>query len=851
MQGDTGSAAPSYLPRRAGTFITAPAHDSARPFSPPLSDPAGYFPGEPRTTMPRITRLITSRSGSWLSYSVRVVLLAATYVLAGRIGFMVSAINPIVSSVWPPSGVALAAMLLMGTRFWPGIILGAFILNLTGTAAPPAAIVIAGGNTLEALIGAWLLKSVEFRLSLERLRDVLALVVLGAIASTPVSASIGVAVLALSAGVGGMPYWTIWTTWFSGDAIGIALVTPLILTWAAGPPLRVSWRDVIEGSVLATLLVASAVALWLAPVSYVYAIFPLTIWAALRFGPRGAATAAFVVSAIAVAYTVSGVGPFATSTSVNNFFILQTFIGVLALTSLIISAVIAERRTAESALRRSRQQHQDIVHYASVGVLQTDPEGKILLANPALARILGYEKPEHLIGLNMANDVYWDSTQRGGIIRRFDALGGGEAVEVQWKRKDGAPIWVDVHGRSVRDGAAPYFEGFIYDLTSRKELESQFRQAQKMEAVGRLAGGVAHDFNNLLTVIGGCTDFVLSDPTLGEEHRSDLGEVKKATDRATTLTRQMLAFGRTQVLRPSTINLNDRVAELLPMLRRLFETTIDIRIEPAPDLWAVRADPGQIEQVLLNLAINARDAMPAGGVLTFTTENSVVLSEPGGSSVYSVKPGEYVLLRVRDTGVGMDEDTQRKIFEPFFTTKEVGKGTGLGLATAYGIVKQSGGYIKVRTALGAGTEFLIYLPRTDALPEKIAPPERATDRPPCGTVLIAEDQDAVRSTLQRILAAEGYTVLTAANGDEALALFAARKDDIDLLLSDLVMPGMDGRELGRQCGLLRDTLKVIYMSGYTRDSLLNQQTFDEGTEFIEKPFTRDAILDCIARVLRT
>ena len=800
--------------------------------------------------MSRVGRLITRRSGSWLGYGVRVALLAAAYVLAGRLGFMVSAIDPVVSSVWPPSGVALAALLLMGTRFWPGVTLGALVLYLTGTMAPLPAMVIAGGNTLEALIGAWLLTSVGFRLSLERLRDVLAFVVLGAIASTPVSATVGVTVLALSRGAAEMPDWTIWTTWFSGDAIGIVLVTPLILTWAAGPPLRVSRRDVIEASVLATLLIACAVVLWQAPVSYVYAIFPLTIWAALRFGSRGAATASLVASAIALGYTVSGVGPFATSTPVNNLFQLQTFIGILAITNLIIAAVIAERRAAESALRRSRQQHQDIVNYASVGVLQTDFEGKILLANPAMAHILGYEKPEHLIGLNMPDDVYWDSTQRGAIISRFDALGSGEAAEVQWKRKDGSPIWVDVHGRSVRDGAASYFEGFIYDLTSRKELESQFRQAQKMEAVGRLAGGVAHDFNNLLTVIASCTDFVLDDPSLGEEHRTDLGEVKKATDRATSLTRQMVAFGRTQVLRPSTLDLNDRVAELFPMLKRLFETAIDIRIEPATDLWAVRADPGQIEQVLLNLALNARDAMPDGGALTFATENCVVSAEPLGLGVYSMKPGDYVVLTVRDTGVGMDEDTQRKIFEPFFTTKEVGKGTGLGLATAYGIVKQSGGYIKVRTTLGAGTEFLIHLPRTEAVPDKIVPPERRDDRPASGTVLVVEDEAAVRNALQRILIAEGYTVITAGNGIEGLELFTARKDDIDLLISDLVMPGMGGRELGRKCSLLRDTLKVIYISGYTRDSLLSQQTFEEGTEFIEKPFTRDAILDRIARVLR-
>ncbi|MGZ3333053.1 MAG: MASE1 domain-containing protein [Gemmatimonadaceae bacterium] len=794
--------------------------------------------------------MIATKAGGWTGYVTRVTLLAAVYLLAGRIGFMVSAVDPIVSSVWPPSGIALAAMLLMGPRFWPGIVIGGFILNLTGTIAPIPALVIAVGNTLEALLAARLLTSVGFRPSMERLRDVLALVVLGAIASPPVSATVGVIVLALVRGAAGFPDWTIWATWFSGDALGIVLVTPLILTWAAGPPLRVSKRDVFEASLLAVLVIACSVVLWRAPVSYVYAIFPLTIWAALRFGVRGGAAASLVVSAIAVGYTVSGVGPFATSTPVNNLFSLQTFIGVLALTNLIIAAVIAERRTVESALQRSRQQHQDIVNYASVGVLQTDLEGKIILANPAIARILGYERPEHLLGLNMADDVYWDRTQRGGLIERFDDLGGGDAVEIQWKRKDGSPIWVDVHGRSVRDVVAPYFEGFVYDLTSRKQLELQFRQAQKMEAVGRLAGGVAHDFNNLLTVIASCTDFVLSDPTLGEEHRDDLTEVKKATDRATALTRQMVAFGRTQVLRPATINMNDRLTELLPMLKRLFESTIDIRIQPAKDLWSVRADPGQIEQVLLNLAINSRDAMPDGGTLTFTTENRTIDANPSGVGMYRMDAGDYVLLRVRDTGVGMDEETQRKIFEPFFTTKGVGKGTGLGLATAYGIVNQSGGYIRVRTSPGQGAEFMIYLPRTDAIAEKPAHAELHDDRPASGTILVVEDEPAVRNALGRMLIAGGYKVVSAENGAEALKLFGAGKDDIDLLITDLVMPGIGGRDLARQCTAIRDSLKVIYISGYTRDSLLSPQTFEEGTEFIEKPFTSDAILDRIARVLQ-
>jgi len=799
------------------------------------------------------TILDLSRLGTWPGYVVRVALLAATYVLAGRLGFTASAVHPVVSSAWPPSGIALAALLLMGTRVWPGIALGAFLVNITAGIAPLAAVGIAVGNTLEALVAARLLTSFAgFGLSLGRMRDVLALVLLGAIASAPVSATIGVTALALAGGAPQLPVSTAWLAWFSGDAIGIALVTPLILSWVAGAKRRITGRDAIEVSLLVVILIGFTIVLFQTQFSYVYAIFPVTIWAALRFGPRGAATASFIVAALAIGYTVQGYGPFASSTTVTNLFELQTFIALLAITSLLLAAATGERHTAEMALERSRRQHRDIVHHASVGVLQTNPEGKILLANPALARILGYDGPEQLVGLDMITDVYWEGTQRAATLARFEVVANVDTLEVQFKRRDGSPIWVDVHGRSVRDdaGRTAYFEGFIYDLTSRKTLELQFMQAQKMEAVGRLAGGVAHDFNNLLTVIASCTEFVLGDKALAEEHRADLIDVRKATDRATSLTRQLLAFGRTQVLRPNTLCLNDRLAELLPMLKRLFETTIDIRLETTPDLWAVRADPGQIEQVLLNLAINSRDAMPDGGTLTFATENIVVVEEIPILGEHSMKPGEYVLLRVRDTGVGMSEETQRMIFEPFFTTKELGKGTGLGLATAYGIVKQSGGYIKVRTAPGQGAEFQIYLPRSGAAPARIAPSVRRDDRPAGGTILVVEDEAGVRRALQRMLFAEGYTVLTAANGAEALDLFAARGNDFDLLITDLVMPAMDGRDLARKCCALQRGLKVIYISGYTRDSLLSQQTFEEGMEFLEKPFTNDVILERVASVLR-
>ncbi len=787
-----------------------------------------------------------------LRYAAGLALVAALYVVTGRLGFTASAVHPVVSSAWPPSGVALAALLLMGLRYWPALTLGAFIVNLTGGIAPFTAGAIAVGNTLEAVAATWLLTNVVgFRPSLERLRDVFALAAIGA-ACTLISATIGTFALVLSGTGLGVSPATVWIVWFSGDTIGILIVTTLILTWASGTRPTVTARRAAEATIVGAILLGFSVALFQMPFSYVYAVFPVTIWAALRFGPRGAATSSLILTALAVWYTVHGDGPFAGSTPVQNLFELQVFVAVVTLTSLILAAIIEERHRVEADLQRSRQQHHDIVHYASVGVIQTDPDGTILLANPALAAIVGYATPEELIGRKALDTLYWDRSERSEFVRRME-LPEGAGGEMQWKRQDGSQVWVDIHARAVRDatGKTAYFEGFVYDLTGRKSLEGQFRQAQKMEAVGRLAGGVAHDFNNLLTVIGSCTDFILSDPTLAEEHRNDLEEVKKATDRATSLTRQLLAFGRTQVLRPSTLDLNERLAALHPMLKRLFETTIDIRIEPAANLWPVRADPTQIEQVLLNLALNARDAMPEGGVLTFSTENlGFTRDMTSTDQEYVMRSGDYVRLKVRDTGVGMDLETQRKIFEPFFTTKEIGRGTGLGLATAYGIVKQSGGYIKVRSLPGKGSEFWIYLPRTDATkadrPVATAP---RNVRPVKGNVLIVEDETAVRHALDRLLTAEGYAVLTASNGAEGLDLFMARKDDIELLITDIVMPAMTGQALADKCWSLRPTLKVIYVSGYTRDSLLSQQTFADGTQLIEKPFTRETVLARISEVM--
>ncbi|MEA2706607.1 MAG: two-component system, cell cycle sensor histidine kinase and response regulator CckA, partial [Gemmatimonadaceae bacterium] len=509
---------------------------------------------------------------------------------------------------------------------------------------------------------------------------------------------------------------------------------------------------------------------------------------------------------------------------------------------------------SREALEKSQRRFQSMIENGSDMITIFTLDGRRTYISPSLTKTLG-ESETDLIGQSVLELIHPDDQKKAADFIRWLSAHPGEtgALEYRWRRpSDGEWRLLSAVAKNLAED--PSVGGIIVnarDITDERELQEQVRRSHKMEAIGRLAGGIAHDFNNLLTVIGSCADFVLGDSSLPAEHCADLVELRKATDRATALTRQLLAFGRGQVLRPSTLDLNERLSDVMPMLTRLFESAIEITIDTTADLWWVRADPGQIEQVLLNLALNARDAMPEGGKLTFTTENIVIADgQKTLGKVYTKTPGEYVLLKVRDTGTGMDETTQRRIFEPFFTTKETGKGTGLGLATSYGIVKQSGGYIEVRTAPGKGAEFFIYLPRTELKTDQFELTESTSVLPAAGTILVVEDEQGVRQSLLRILAAEGYKVLSAANGKEGLAAFETHADGVDLLITDIVMPGMGGRDLARKCSELRKTVKVLYVSGYTKDSLLSQQTFDDGIEFLEKPFTRESVLKTVRQALR-
>jgi nitrogen-specific signal transduction histidine kinase len=396
------------------------------------------------------------------------------------------------------------------------------------------------------------------------------------------------------------------------------------------------------------------------------------------------------------------------------------------------------------------------------------------------------------------------------------------------------------------DGQPRGFIGIVRDIAARKKLEAQLLQAQKMEAIGRLAGGIAHDFNNLLTAILGYTDLISGDPRTPQGLQQDRLAIRRASERATSLTRQLLAFSRRQILQPKTIDLNATINETDKMLRRLIGEDIQLVTILDPDLSKVRADPGQIEQVILNLAVNGRDAMPHGGVLTIETRN-VTLDEEDARS-WMIQPGPYVLLSMQDTGTGMDAGTQAHMFEPFFTTKEQGKGTGLGLSTVYGIVKQSGGHIMVRSEQGKGTVFRLYLPSAWQEAERADEAAAAAPPRPGQTILLVEDEEWVRSMMKRALSASGYSVLQAGDGSEALELADRFAGRIHLLLTDLVMPRMGGVELARTLSGKDPELRILYLSGYS-DQALTQDSLEAGSSFLQKPFTPDALVRAVRTLL--
>ena len=516
-----------------------------------------------------------------------------------------------------------------------------------------------------------------------------------------------------------------------------------------------------------------------------------------------------------------------------NPWILPVLIAPLALAHRSLSTV--------ALLRESEERSRTMFAAAPTAIMLFDRTGKILSANRSAESLFGYSEQE-MIGRLPTTFRHPDDADHGD--EAFGQLIRGERDsyrrEASFVTKSGATVVAHLATALVRDadGKPAYVIGMAEDVTEQRQLEEQLRQSQKLEAIGRLAGGVAHDFNNMLTAIGGYTALALEQAETGSTLRGDLDEIRKATDRAALLTRQLLAFSRKQVLMPELLNLNDVVLELEAMLRPLLGEDVTLTMQLDPGLGPIEADPGQLHQVVMNLVVNASDAMPNGGGITIATANCDV-----GENDDSIEPGHYVTLAVRDTGEGIDEQTLRQIFEPFFTTKDAGKGTGLGLATVYGIVKQTGGYVAVESELGIGSAFTIYLRRADGLVQQPVEPEPApvvaepvvVAATASTRVLVVEDEDVIRGLVDQVLRGEGYEVLLAADGDEAIALAGSNR--VDVLLTDLTMPGIGGHELADRLRAGAPALKVLFMSGFAEGNDFSTSALPPATAFLEKPFT--------------
>lgn len=517
----------------------------------------------------------------------------------------------------------------------------------------------------------------------------------------------------------------------------------------------------------------------------------------------------------------------------------------------ILAAVdITERKRMEESLKESEERYRRFFEEDLTGDYVATVRGQVLECNLAFASIFGFSSVEEAISSDI-NTIYPDSEARKNFLELLGKERKLAYHETELRRKDGKPVYVIQNAIGIFDeqGELSEVKGYIFDNTEHKKLEDQLRQSQRLEVVGKLAGGVAHDFNNMLTAIVGYSQFALSRLASDDPVRKYVEEIKKAGDRAASLTRQLLAFSRKQILQPKTLNLNAVVTDMEKLLRRLIGEDIQLVTVLGENLGLIKVDPGQIEQVIMNLAVNARDAMPEGGKLTIETMN-VELSETYARHYLDVKAGPYVMLAVSDTGIGMEESVRAHVFEPFFTTKELGKGTGLGLATVFGIIKQSEGHIWVYSEPGMGTTFKIYLPQIEASSESVLlKPSPAQISRGSETILLVEDEEIVRKMIAETFHANGYNILEASRGDQAIQICEQYDGRIHLLVTDVVMPGMNGRDLAERLISMRSDMKVVFISGYTDRGVIDSGILDGNSAFLQKPFTPEGLSRKVREVL--
>jgi PAS domain S-box-containing protein len=794
-------------------------------------------------------------------YLLRVTALALIYYAAARLGLRLASVGQSISLVWPATGIALAALLIFGRSVWPGIAIGAFLANAATPLPLPVAALIATGNTLEGVLGATILIGVAGRTPrLDTMRTVRTLVLMAVPLGALVGALIGVTALVFGHQLGPESVPTAIAVWWTGDLLGALVVAPLLLAWLRDHSPITGARGPIEVVLLCLGTVAAAelalgrgipVPDLIRRLDYLYLLFPFVIWASLRFGARGASLLTFTVTIIAVVRTIEGAGPFVTATAGGTLFAAACYLAMVAVTGLFLAAVVShERETATETLRTREEQLQVALDAARMGVWYWSATENRLTWDETLRRIYGLGPGDRVasyddfIGRVHADDrEFVERTVRTALTE-----GGRLDYEFRVVLPDGRVRWIADLGRVVtdRDGKVVAMTGTCQDVTDRRTAEEQLQLAHRMESVGRLAGGVAHEANNQMTVVLSAAEYILARKDLPPAVRADTEHIRSAAERTAAVTAQLLAFSRQQLRKPQMLDLNAVVQKFRAVLERTLGADCVVTLLLEPELQPVRADPGQIEQVLLNLALNARDAMPRGGALRVETGHAALPESSGELPPgVSVRPGRYVLLAVRDTGHGMDGTTLSRMFEPFFTTKGVGRGSGLGLSTVYGIVKQSDGYVWADSDPGRGTTIRIFLPVAEALPEP-AVTESAREPAARGElVLVVEDDAPVRELAARALAEGGFRVLEAESGDRALELMRTEGHRPAIVLTDVVMPGMTGSELADAVSRLAPGTPVLFTSGYPDEEILRRGLLEPGAAFLPKPFSPEALVRAV------
>jgi PAS domain S-box-containing protein len=735
-------------------------------------------------------------------------------------------------------GVAVAGLLLFGIRAFPAILLSALALHLQ-TMSPTLSFYFAAGETLTALAAATGLRWSGWQdHGFERVRDVIRYVMIAAVLSPLVyviTAPLTEYLVSGAVQLSGM----FSLMFYLRSLMGILLVAPVLLTWLGARPTyppNAGWLEL--GALATALLTLTVLSPRLTAIAYV-PLFLLLCWAGLRAGPRGttlASLAIFVITASLTSNLGEGVPDIERMMFIAGLNLWQ---GVVVL---LLSATVTERQRIQEQEQEIHEAYRTLVAAAPFGVIGINRTGEVTLWSTAAEQIYGWTADE-VVGRPLPTIPASRQEEFARMLANPAVMAGYETIR---RHKNGTELEIALTAWPLHDqvGRPIGAMGVHHDITEQKRAaealsrsEDQLRQAMKMEAIGRLAGGVAHDFNNLLTSVLGHAGLALDSVDQKSPVHDDLLEIQAAGGRAAQLTQQLLAFSRKQVLEPRLVDLNSVVTGIARMLRRTIGEDVELATRLASDLGTVRADPIQMEQVLLNLAVNARDAMPSGGRLTIETSN------------VQTREGDVVRVRVHDTGVGMSEEVRSHLFEPFYTTKEVGKGTGLGLATAYGIVQQSGGNITVTSEPGEGSTFIIDLPMVRGEPVPVEPATEFVPRGGSETILLVEDEESVRSLTRRVLELQGYRVLSAASGESALELSRSYASRIHMLLTDVVMPGISGPKLAELLVQERKGVRLIYMSGYAATMLERGIQLGSETAFLQKPFTTETLMRRVREVL--